>query len=103
MADKSAIVNIETRVGQLIDDHKRLAVLCAELTAQRDTLRTENRSLQERVKELDTQLSRMQLTEGLTGESRDREKARARVNRLMREVDKCIALLQRTETTTEDA
>ena len=35
----------------------------------------------------------MQLTEGLAGESRNREKARARVNRLMREVDKCIALL----------
>ena len=49
--------------------------------------------LQERIRELDGELSRMQLTEGLAGESRNREKARARVNRLMREVDKCIALL----------
>ena len=61
MADKSVITNIEARVRQLIDDHKRLA--------------------------------RMQLTEGLAGGGRNREKARARVNRLMREVDKCIALL----------
>jgi len=42
-------------------------------------------------------LPRMQLTEGRAGESRSREKARARVNRLMREVDKCIALLGRPE------
>ena len=45
------------------------------------------------VRELDAELARMQLTEGLAGGGRNREKARARVNRLMREVDKCIALL----------
>ena len=44
-------------------------------------------------RELDAELARMQLTEGLAGGGRNREKARARVNRLMREVDKCIALL----------
>ena len=93
MADKSVITNLEARVKQLIDDHRRLSELCAELTAQRETLRAEKRTLEERVRELDGELARMQLTEGLAGESRNREKARARVNRLMREVDKCIALL----------
>ena len=88
MADKSVITNIEARVRQLIDDHKRLSDLCAELTAQRDTLRSEKRTLEERVRELDAELARMQLTEGLAGGGRNREKARARVNRLMREVDK---------------
>lgn len=95
MSDKSVIANIEVRIRQLIDDHKRLTMLCAELTAQRDGLKTENRSLQERIRELDSELSRMQLTEGLAGEGPNREKARVRVNRLMREVDKCIALLGR--------
>ena len=87
MADKSVITNIEARVRQLIDDHKRLSDLCAELTAQRDTLRSEKRTLEELVRELDAELARMQLTEGLAGGGRNREKARARVNRLMREVD----------------
>ena len=84
MADKSVITNIEARVRQLIDDHKRLSDLCTELTAQRDTLRSEKRTLEERVRELDAELARMQLTEGLAGGGRNREKARARVNRLMR-------------------
>ena len=94
MADKSVITNIEARVRQLIDDHKRLSDLCAELTTQRDTLRSEKRTLEERVRELDAELARMQLTEGLAGGGSNREKARARVNRLMREVDKCIALAE---------
>ena len=81
MAEKSVITNIENRIRQLMDDHKRLSDQCAELTAQRDNLKAENRTL----------------TEGLAGGSRNRDKARARVNRLMREVDKCIALLGRPE------
>lgn len=93
MADKSVITNIEARVRQLIDDHKRLSERCSELTAQRDALRIEKRSLEERIRILDAEVARMQLAEGLAGGGPNREKARARVNRLMREVDKCIALL----------
>lgn len=95
MADKNVIDHIEARVKQLIDDHRRLAAQCAELTAERDALKADNRSLQEQVRRLDGELARMQLTDGLEGGGRNREKARARVNRLMREVDKCIALLNR--------
>lgn len=98
MADKSVIVNIEARIRQLIDDHKRLTAICAELTAERDALKSESRSRQEHIRELDAELQRMQLTEGLAGGKQNREKARARVNRLMREVDKCIALLGRPAT-----
>lgn len=93
MADKSVIVNLETHLRQLISDHRRLAGICAELTQQRDGLQAENRSLQERIKQQEAELSRMQLAEGLAGGGQNREKARVRVNRLMREVDKCIALL----------
>ncbi len=106
MADKSVIATLETRIRQLIDDHRRLSGICAELTEQRETLRRENRTLEEQVRGLNAEVARMQLAEGLAGESRNRDKARARVNRLMREVDKCIALLGRpveaTTQTTQD-
>ena len=97
MADKSVIQNIEVRVRRLIEEHRRLEGLCGELTAERDALRRENRALEEHLRELDAEVARMQLTEGLAGESGNRDKARARVNRLMREVDKCIALLERPD------
>ena len=64
-----------------------------------DAMQMEKQALEERVKSVDGELDRMRQTEGLGDRTRNREKARARVNRLMREVDKCIALLERqTET-----
>ncbi len=97
MADKSVITELGNRIRQLIDDHRRLSELAAELAEENGTLKAENRSLQEKRKELETELSRMQLTAGFVGDDRDRDKARARVNRLMREVDRCIALLSASD------
>ena len=57
----------------------------------------ENRTLQERVRSLEEELSCVRLAEGLAGGGRNRERARARVNRLVREVDRCIALLNRQQ------
>lgn len=97
MPDKSAIVELETRVRRLLDDHRRLSDLCTELTAQRDSLQAANRTLQQRVSELQTELTKLRLVEGMEGSGRNPAKARARVNRLMREVDRCIALLELSE------
>ncbi len=93
MADKNVIENIEARVGALVEDHKRLGGVCRELTSERDALKAANRMLEERVRELEEELARRQLAAGLSGTKGDKDKARARVNRLMREVDKCLALV----------
>ena len=96
MADKRVITELEARIRLLLDAHKRTAKHCAELTAENNALKAENRQLQEQARSLETELARLQLTAGLAGgDDRNRDKARARVNRLMREVDKCIALLSK--------
>lgn len=97
MAEKSIIVNLESRVRQLIVAHEKLASLCAELKAECTKLRAENRQLEEQNRSLKSDLARRELAESLTGESKNRDKARVRVNRLMREVDACIALVGRLE------
>ncbi len=93
MADKSVITNLGVRIRQLIGDHRRLTGNCGEMPAECRRQKTENRALQERIRELESELARMQLAAGLAGDKQNKEKARTRVNRLMREVDKCIALL----------
>ena len=93
MADKSVITTLESRVRELMDDHKRLSEAVRSMTAELAKLKGEKRLLEEENKSLRTDLQRKELAEGLAGDSRNRDKARARVNRLMREVDKCIALL----------
>lgn len=88
-------------MDQLITDHKRLGDLCRSLQSERDELLREKRTLLEQVKSLEHQLSVLQLCEGLAtsngSSDKARANARARVNRLMREVDKCISLLSATE------
>ncbi|MFR9503392.1 MAG: hypothetical protein SNH73_02925 [Rikenellaceae bacterium] len=93
MADKSIIRELEAQVGVLVAYHKRLSEINRELELVRDKLLVERRALQERVAELSSELSSLRLSEALSGNGEDKDKARARVNQLMREVDRCIALL----------
>ena len=93
MAQKETIDRLAEKVRLLIEEHRLKSELCDRLAAECQGLKEENRSLQERVKQLDSEVANLQLGEGLAGDDRNTAKARARVNRLMREVDKCIALL----------
>uniref|UniRef100_UPI0040577FF8 hypothetical protein n=1 Tax=Alistipes sp. TaxID=1872444 RepID=UPI0040577FF8 len=97
MAVKSIITELSAQIERLMEEHRKLGALCEKLTAERDQLKVEKRDLEVRVRELDRELSKVQLSEGLAGGKADKEKARARVNRLMREVDKCIALLNKPQ------
>lgn len=95
MAVKEVITELEKSLEKLMEEHRTMATLCAKLTAERDALKAERQALEQRVKSLDKELQHEQLTRGLAGGKEDKQKARARVNRLMREVDKCIALLSK--------
>ena len=95
-------MNISAQVERLIGSHSALAKACSELTAERDSLRDENRMLKLQIRDLQQQLSRMQLSDGLSGGTADKERARARINRLLREVDRCIALLAKNRDTEEE-
>lgn len=93
MAVNPIIPSIEAKVARIIDDNRSLRAQCGELTAQRDKLRSDNRSLQKRVSELEKELSRVKLNAALAGDKSDKRAAKARINRLVREVDSCIAML----------
>ena len=98
MAEKRVITELEKSIRQLLEAHRRSAKHCAALTADNHALKAENRQLSERTRALEAEVARLQLTAGLAGgDDQNRDKARARVNRLMREVDKCIALLSKSE------
>ncbi len=97
MADKEIITELEAQIGLLVADHKRLSLLVNDLEKMRERLMVERRELQTQVSELSSELSSLRLSEALSGNGKDRDKARARVNQLMREVDRCIALLNKVD------
>ena len=79
----------------MIDDNRKLRDEGGKLAVQRDKLKGENRDMASRIAQMEKRIAVLELRESMTGESEDTKIARARVNRLMREVDKCIALLNR--------
>ncbi len=92
------IDSIERKVARLIAENRRLRDERERLSSSRDKLRIDNRLLAAKIAELERRLAVAELREGFSGETADSKStkaARARVNRLMREVDKCIALVNR--------
>lgn len=95
MAGSPVIESIRSHIERLVSENRRLKREHARIGAQRDKLLAENRGMAGQIAELEKKLAVMELREGLAGQSDQAKIARARVNRLMREVDKCIALLNR--------
>ena len=95
MSESPIIEVIKGKIDRLIADNRRLRKEYQELSAQRDKLKVEKRELEAEVARLEKRITVLELSESMAGRSGNTKLARARVNRLMREVDKCIALLNR--------
>ena len=97
MACKSIIKHIEAQAERIISQYEKLEADCEQLRVERDALRAEVREQQEQLRELKAEVQRLRLAESLSGNVTDKTKSRARVNLLLREIDKCIALLTKAE------
>lgn len=85
---------MQIQVERLIADHQRIAAECRELTQERDRLQQDKRRLEERVREMDARIKSLELTDVMRGAVGNVERARARVNNLLREVERCIAAVK---------
>jgi chromosome segregation ATPase len=73
-----------------------------DLRAKNNYLKTENelikRNLQEKdekIKQLETKYERVKLSGALLGEGENAAEAKKKINELVREIDRCVALLNR--------
>ena len=94
MSQQDIIKRLHDQVERLIADHERIAKECRELVKQRDKLLGEKHRLEERLREQDTRIKSLELVGVMRGDEGNVERARARVNSLLREVDKCIAAIK---------
>ena len=95
MAKEAVIDALADKGGRLIDENDRLVSANRELASRREKLMSENRELKETVVALEKRIGMLELGNGLSGGGADRKRAIARINRLMREIDRCIALMNR--------
>jgi chromosome segregation ATPase len=86
---------LKRSVEELMLDHNRLKGTVTELEAKLEAARQELGEKIEEVKELKTKYERVKFSGAILGNQEDAEVAKRRVNELVREIDKCIALLDR--------
>ncbi len=81
---------------------EELFVRYNDLRTKNNDLKTENelikRNLQEKdekIKQLETKYERVKLSGALLGEGENAAEAKKKINELVREIDRCVALLNR--------
>jgi predicted RNase H-like nuclease (RuvC/YqgF family) len=67
-----------------------------ELEERNDELQQAVQQKETQISELEEKNQKLSLGKGLMADSEDAHDARVRINRIVREIDKCIALLNRT-------
>ena len=82
-------------VEALVSEHEKLVELSAGLRTELSEVKRQLAEKNEEVKELQTRYERAKFTGAVLGNGDDAAKARKRVSELVREIDKCIALLDR--------
>ena len=97
LADQDIIERLRDQVERLISDHSRIAEECRQLTQERDKFQGEKRRLEEQVRELDSRLKSAELSAVMRGGDGNVERAKQRVNSLLREVDRCIAAIKQEQ------
>jgi predicted nucleic acid-binding Zn-ribbon protein len=86
---------LKRSVEALVSEHEKLRELAADLKNELSDVRRQLAEKNEEVKELQTRYERAKFTGAVLGNGDDAAKARKRVSELVREIDKCIALLDR--------
>lgn len=82
-------------VEALIAEHEKLVELAAGLSNELSEARRLLAAKNEEVKELQARYERAKFSGAILGSGEDALTARRRVSELVREIDKCIALLDR--------
>jgi chromosome segregation ATPase len=82
-------------VESLVSEYERMVELTATLKNELSAVRQQLAEKNEEVKELQTRYERAKFSGAILGSGEDALTARRRVSELVREIDKCIALLDR--------
>jgi chromosome segregation ATPase len=89
------IDRLRTRVAALMGVHERVKGDLAKRTAERDKLLAEREELERKVAAQEQRIRVLELAEGMESMSGGTKAARERVNKLLREVDRCLTLMNR--------
>ncbi|MBN1132995.1 MAG: hypothetical protein JXR52_01140 [Bacteroidales bacterium] len=85
---RDKIQSVKLRLSRQLEDFE-------QLKRMNDDLNHKIQQKQVQIKELEQQNQKLKLAKGFLAESEDEHDARIKINRIVREIDRCIALLNK--------
>jgi chromosome segregation ATPase len=86
---------LQSRIRQLIERYDEVKRTNELLSRERSELKEQIRLEQERLRDFQEKYNKLKISKALIESSEDLHDAKLKVNRMVREIDKCIALLNR--------
>lgn len=93
--NKTIVESLKQKVLRVLDDNRALHQQVQELSAERDRVLRASEDAAERIQTLGRRIELLETAEGFAGGKGDLRTARLRVNKLLREIDKCLALMNK--------
>jgi chromosome segregation ATPase len=86
---------LNNKIDELINRYNELKTESENLRSLNEEMKMELRERETEMKELENKYDRVKLTGAILGDEENSIEAKRKINDLMREIDKCIALLER--------
>ncbi|MFD2518832.1 hypothetical protein [Salinimicrobium flavum] len=94
MSDLTEIVdNLESRIGKLLENYKKLEQKQQILQEDLTTLKTEKQELQENLEASENRVQTLKAANALLGSNEFKKETKLKINGLIREIDQCIVHL----------
>jgi predicted nucleic acid-binding Zn-ribbon protein len=89
------LIILNRKLDELLDRYNNLKLEVADLKSRNKVLKGMLQEREEKMKELEIKYERIKLTGALLGEGENAYEAKKKITELVREIDKCVALLNR--------
>lgn len=89
----NVINSLKGKIELLISRYEQVVAENQRLSAELDSCKSALDASTNNVKELEEKVNKLQLGEAFKASSQDVKEAKQKINRIVKEIDKCIALL----------
>jgi predicted nucleic acid-binding Zn-ribbon protein len=89
------LIVLNRKLDELLTRYNNLKTEAEELRKGNEELDRMLQDRNERIKELETRYERVKLTGALLGEGENASEAKKKITELVREIDRCVALINR--------
>lgn len=86
--------NIKANIEKLIEAYEASAAERAVLAQKLSASEQKNEDYKKQIIELEQKIDSLRLTEAMLGVSENKNEAKRRIDKLIREIDKCISLME---------